>query len=427
MPKRRVYDVPKSFSAKHLSVMAAVSPSVCCSLAPAFRHARRVCVRCGGHPNRRVELCAILRALLADRKTLRAGVVTSAGHPHLRAHDKTMPGIFPTSDKLYCIMNDLGEKALPRLEPGRVSLYCVGAEQAGQRIDNFLLRLAKGVPKSHVYRVIRGGEVRVNRKRVDVTYRLVVGDEIRLPPIRTATLAQAPVFVRPVEFPVVFEDDHLLVIDKPAGVAVHGGSGVAFGVIEQLRAARPEGRFLELVHRLDRDTSGVLVLAKRRSSLVALHRALREGETDKRYLALVRGQWPNQLQHVKTPLTKYLLPGGERRVRVDEKGVTAHTVLILRERFMKYTLLEVLLKTGRTHQIRVHLEHVGFPIVGDEKYGDFALNRELAKAGAKLGLRRMFLHSWRLGIVHPATGQELVLEAPLPRECSVFVEGLEHV
>jgi len=321
-------------------------------------------------------------------------------------------------------MNDLGEKALPSLEAGRVSLYCVGAEQAGQRIDNFLLRLAKGVPKSHVYRVIRGGEVRVNRKRVEVTYRLAVGDQVRLPPIRTASAVD--VHVRPAQFPVVFEDDHLLVIDKPAGVAVHGGSGVAFGVIEQLRAARPAGRFLELVHRLDRDTSGVLVLAKRRSALIALHRALREGETDKRYLALVVGNWPNQLQHVKAPLTKYLLPGGERRVRVDEQGAAAHSVLILRERFLKYTLLEVLLKTGRTHQIRVHLAHLGFPIAGDDKYGDFAVNRALAKAGAGPTLRRMFLHSWRLGIVHPTTLEPLILEAPLPPECQTFVAGLDR-
>jgi 23S rRNA pseudouridine955/2504/2580 synthase len=322
-------------------------------------------------------------------------------------------------------MNDLGEKAPAQVEASRVSFFRVGSEEAGQRIDNFLLRLAKGVPKSHVYRVIRGGEVRVNKKRVLVTYRLEVGDCVRLPPMRTAAVPP-PQAVRAAEFPILFEDDQLLVVDKPAGVAVHGGSGVSYGVIEQLRAARPEATFLELVHRLDRETSGILMLAKRRSSLTALHEQIREGAMDKRYLALVLGAWPNARQHIRAPLLKYLQGDGERRVRVDPAGVAAHSVVTLRERLNERALLEVELKTGRTHQIRVHLAHLGFPIAGDDKYGDFAANRELARSAAGPSLKRMFLHAWRLGLRHPASGAALAIEAPLPRACLDYLEALRH-
>jgi 23S rRNA pseudouridine955/2504/2580 synthase len=319
-------------------------------------------------------------------------------------------------------MNDLGEIAPAQVEASKVSFFRVGSEEAGQRIDNFLLRIAKGVPKSHVYRVIRAGEVRVNKKRVDVTYRLEEGDLVRLPPMRLA--APPAQKARAAEFPILFEDEHLLVIDKPAGVAVHGGSGVSFGVIEQLRAARPNAPFLELVHRLDRETSGILALAKKRSCLTALHEQIRGGEMDKRYLALVLGAWPNLRQHIKAPLLKYLQGDGERRVRVDPAGVAAHTVVSLKERFAGAALLEVELKTGRTHQIRVHLAHLGFPIAGDDKYGDFAANRDLARAAARPLLRRMFLHAWRLGLRHPATGAPLELEAPLPPECLECLEEM---
>ncbi len=322
-------------------------------------------------------------------------------------------------------MNDLGEKAQFRLSDSRVNLVRIDSEDAGQRIDNFVLRLAKGVPKSHVYRVIRDGEVRVNRKRVEVTYRLAAGDEVRVPPMR---LAEAPPRVAPgAEFAVLFEDEHLLIIDKPPGVAVHGGSGVAFGVIEQLRAARPQARLLELVHRLDRDTSGVLMVAKRRAALTALHEQMRTGAVDKRYLALVLGSWPNQRQHVKAPLQRYLLPDGERRVRVDPEGMAAHSVITLRERFADYTLLEVQLKTGRTHQIRVHLAHLGYPILGDVKYGDYSANRASARASAgQIGFKRMFLHAWKLGLTHPVTGVALSVEAGLPDDCQQFIHGLAH-
>jgi 23S rRNA pseudouridine955/2504/2580 synthase len=222
--------------------------------------------------------------------------------------------------------------------------------------------------------------------------------------------------------PVILEDEALLVIDKPAGVAVHGGSGVSRGVIEQLRLERPEARFLELVHRLDRDTSGVLMLAKRRAALVELHRQLREGQVRKLYLVLVKGVWREGKRSVKAPLHKYVLASGERRVSVGAEGLPAHTVLRLQRAWKDYSLLEAELKTGRTHQIRVHLAHIGYPIAGDDKYGDFALNKTLARQG----LKRMFLHASKTVIAHPQGGAALALEAPLPPELKSFVDALEQ-
>jgi 23S rRNA pseudouridine955/2504/2580 synthase len=296
----------------------------------------------------------------------------------------------------------------------------------GQRIDNFLLKVSKGVPKSHIYRVLRSGEVRVNKGRVDATYRLQLGDVVRIPPMRVAESSQdaSRQPVPAADFPVLFEDAHLLVINKPAGVAVHGGSGVAFGVIEQLRKARPQAKFLELVHRLDRETSGILVLAKKRSALVDLHEQIRGNSMDKRYFACVVGEFPNNRQHVRLPLYKYSTPEGERRVRVQADGLASHTVFSRVEAFPGFTLLEAELKTGRTHQIRVHLAHSGFPIVGDEKYGDFALNKQLARASARPGIKRMFLHAHKLTFVHPATGEPLTVAAPLPDECTGFLQQL---
>ena len=290
---------------------------------------------------------------------------------------------------------------------------------AGQRIDNYLLRLAKGVPKSHLYRILRSGEVRVNGRRVRQTYRLALGDEVRIPPLKLAAASTSPPAPgKPL--PVVFEDACLMVVNKPAGLAVHGGSGISFGVIEQLRAWRPEIRMLELAHRLDRETSGLLAVAKKRSTLTALHDMLREGRVEKRYLALVAGQWPNPLQHVHAPLFKYLTPEGERRVRVADDGKPAHSIVRRIQCWRHFSLLEVELKTGRTHQIRVHLSHLGFPIAGDDKYGDFTLNKTLESKG----LRRMFLHAAQLAFTHPANGERRRLEAPLPEELRVFVESL---
>lgn len=302
-------------------------------------------------------------------------------------------------------------------------MISIGPEEAGQRIDNFLLRICKGVPKSHVYQVLRSGQVRVNKGRVAQTYRLEAGDAVRVPPMRLAERDETR--VPAAEFRVLLEDDALLIIDKPAGVAVHGGSGVSYGVIEQLRAARPAAKFLELVHRLDRETSGVLMLAKKRSALTHLHEQIREGGMDKRYLTLVRGEWHNRRQHVKLPLFKYTAADGERRVRVQADGLPSHTVFNLLRKYGDYVLLEAELKTGRTHQIRVHLASSGFPIVGDDKYGDFALNRELQKAeGGRVALKRMFLHAYRLGFTHPASGEAVTVHAALPADCQRFLDGL---
>ena len=297
----------------------------------------------------------------------------------------------------------------------------IGPDEAGQRIDNFLLRICKGVPKSHIYQVLRSGQVRVNKGRIDQTYRLTEGDTVRVPPIRVAE--RQTEHVPAVEFDILFEDDHLLVIDKPAGVAVHGGSGVSHGVIEQLRAARPHAKFLELVHRLDRETSGILVLAKKRSALTAMHEQIRHGQMDKRYLALVHGNWQHRRQHVKLPLFKYTTPDGERRVRVQADGQPSHTIFNLLRKYGDFVLLEAELKTGRTHQIRVHLAASGFPIAGDEKYGDFAFNRQLQKSeSGRAALKRMFLHAWKLRFEHPASGEVISLESPLPSACQNFLD-----
>jgi len=307
----------------------------------------------------------------------------------------------------------------------QVQLLTISEEEAGQRIDNFLLRVCKGVPKSHIYRVLRSGEVRVNKGRIDQTYRLQDGDILRVPPIRIAE--KAPTAVAPgAEFKILLEDNHLLIIDKPAGVAVHGGSGVSYGVIEQLRASRPDAKFLELVHRLDRDTSGILLLAKKRSALTNLHEQIRDGLTDKRYLTLVHGDWKNARQHVKLPLHKYSTADGERRVRVQEDGQASHTVFSLIRRYGEFALLEAELKTGRTHQIRVHLSASGFAIVGDDKYGDFGLNKALQKAnGERVAFKRMFLHAHQISFTHPDSGKTLTLKAGLPPECQRFLKSLD--
>lgn len=305
-------------------------------------------------------------------------------------------------------MNDLSKARARWLE--------VGEDAAAQRIDNFLLRHLKGVPKSHVYRVLRSGEVRVNSGRVKPEYRLQPGDRVRLPPLRTSRKA---VTAKAAEFPIVYEDAALLVVDKPAGVAVHGGSGVSFGVIESLRAARPAAKFLELAHRLDRDTSGLLLIAKKRSALVELHRMLREGEISKLYLAVAKGQWKGDAREIRESLHKYVNAKGERRVSVQEGGVAALTQVRVLKKSPDFSFLEVRLLTGRTHQIRVHLAHAGHPVLGDDKYGDFDLNHRLEKRGVK----RLLLHASRLAFSHPLSGEALKLEAPPPREMRAFVES----
>ena len=301
-------------------------------------------------------------------------------------------------------------------------------------MDNFLFRQLKGVPKTHVYRIIRSGEVRINKGRAQADTRIAAGDVLRLPPVRVAARSEEgatpPAPGR--EFPLILEDDALIAIDKPAGVAVHGGSGVSFGVIEQLRTARPQAKFLELVHRLDRETSGILLVAKKRSALTALQDQFRERETGKTYLALVEGAWPANKKVLDAPLAKYLLPSqdgasGERRVRVVAKDHpdAMHAVTLVRVLAAvslpgnptPMSLLAVTIKTGRTHQIRVHLASAGHPIAGDDKYGPFERNRALQKCG----LKRMFLHAWRLQFNHPATGKRMALQADLPPELAALM------
>jgi 23S rRNA pseudouridine955/2504/2580 synthase len=317
--------------------------------------------------------------------------------------------------------------------PPAARLITVDEESAGQRLDNFLMRELKGVPKTHIYRIIRSGEVRRNKGRVSADDRVQPGDVLRIPPLRVSeraeAKAEAPVPAR--EFTVVHEDEAFLAIDKPAGVAVHGGSGVSFGVIEQLRRSRPAARLLELVHRLDRETSGLLLIAKKKSALKHLQDQFRARETGKTYLALVRGDWPARLQRLDAPLHKYLLPDGERRVRVttpdDPDGQHALSLVRVARRLPAFpgcpqgaSLLEVTIKTGRTHQIRVHLSHAGHPILGDDKYGDFDLNRDLTRQG----FRRMFLHAWRLRLSHPSDGRPLELHAELPEELARWVRPM---
>ena len=317
-------------------------------------------------------------------------------------------------------MNDLRKES--------VTFIKVDESSEGQRIDNFLARHLKGVPKSHLYRILRSGEVRVNKGRADASRKLVLGDEVRIPPIRVSDSASA---AKTTTLPkggirlldhILYRDDAIIILNKPAGMAVHGGSGVSLGVIEQLRLELPECRFLELAHRLDRETSGALILACKRSALVRLHDIFRENRVNKRYLALVNGKWKAPVQHVKAALHKYLNAEGERRVMVSADGKAAHTIFRLRESWPDYTLLEAELKSGRTHQIRVHLAHLGFPIAGDDKYGDFARNRELARNG----LKRMFLHAWRVEFLHPLTNEPLVIEVPLPKELQSFIDRLNH-
>ena len=304
-----------------------------------------------------------------------------------------------------------------------VQQLTVDAESAGQRLDNYLMRRLKGVPKTHLYRVIRSGEVRVNKGRAGADTRVAEGDQIRVPPMRLPARPQT--LVPPREFPLLYEDEQLLAINKPAGVAVHGGSGVSFGVIEQLRCARPDAAFLELVHRLDKETSGVLLLAKKRSALTALQDQFRARDTAKRYVALVAGAWPASLKVIDHALHKGTDADGERHVRVvaadHSEGRRSITLVRVERKFSGFTLLDVTLKTGRTHQIRVHLAHAGHAIVGDPKYGDFALNKAVAR---EQRFARMFLHARELAFDHPVSGARITLNATLPADCATLLSQL---
>ena len=302
----------------------------------------------------------------------------------------------------------------------------ISAEQAGQRIDNFLLRFLKGVPKSRIYRLLRKGEVRVNKGRIKPTYRLQSGDQVRIPPLRVSESKSASPSgqsVQKLADAILYEDERLLVLNKPAGMAVHGGSGLSFGVIEALRVLRPQAPYLELVHRLDRDTSGCLLIAKRRSELRMLHQLLRNGDIDKRYLLLVQGDWSKGPYRINAALKKNLLRGGERMVRVDEDGKTALTQFRYLDSYGGASLMEAELKTGRTHQIRVHAAHAGHPLAGDEKYGDAYFNRRMRS----LGLKRLFLHAHTLAFEDDERHRSIHVSAPLSADLRKLIQLLEEM
>ena len=309
-----------------------------------------------------------------------------------------------------------------------VQFLTISDDEAGQRIDNYLLSKLKGVPKSLIYRIVRKGEVRINKGRVKPEYKLQVGDVLRIPPVRISEKEQPQISnklnkVNQLGNQIIFEDDYLLAINKPSGIAVHGGSGLSFGVIEALRALRPEARFLELVHRLDRDTSGILLIAKKRSVLRHLHEQLRIKTIQKDYLALVRGQWQSHCKVVQAPLLKNELSSGERIVRVSEQGKPSETRFSIEERYIAATLIKASPITGRTHQIRVHTQYAGHPIALDDKYGDAEFDRQMRE----LGLDRLFLHAFSLCFEHPKTGETLRLNAPLDGKMKNILQKLRAI
>lgn len=311
----------------------------------------------------------------------------------------------------------------PGSSPGRVRQITVQAEDSGQRLDNFLQRQLRGVPRTRLYRALRKGEVRVNKGRIRGEYRLVAGDVVRIPPLHEAP-KDAPARIPRGVFDelarrIVHEDDNLIVLNKPSGLAVHGGSGLNFGLIESLRQMRPQARYLELVHRLDRDTSGLVLIAKRAAILRELHRQLREKHIEKRYLALAIGKWPGSCRCVEAPLEKQVLVSGERMVKVSGSGKSAETGFAVMERFATATLLEARPVTGRTHQIRVHALHAGHPLLGDDKYGGDSADQ----LAAELGLKRLFLHAAGLRFSLPGQG-DLRLQAPLDHDLEIILEKL---
>ena len=308
----------------------------------------------------------------------------------------------------------------------RVRHVDVSADEAGQRIDNFLMRHLKGVPRSHVYRIVRKGEVRVNKGRIKASYKVAEGDVVRIPPVKLDVQADQGAAPPPkharreLEDRILFEDDRVIVINKPSGMAVHGGSGLSFGVIEALRAARPDAHYLELAHRLDRETSGCLIVCKKRSALRRIHQMLREGGMDKRYITLVAGSWSLKREEVRLTLKKQSR-GGERMVEVRDDGKEAVSYFRALDYFPGATLMEVDIQTGRTHQIRVQAAHYGHPVLGDDKYGD----REANKAFRKLGLKRLFLHSASIGFDWPDSGERLDVNAPLDDDLRAVLDKLE--
>ena len=307
-----------------------------------------------------------------------------------------------------------------------VQIVTVDPDREGQRIDNFLLGQLKGVPKSWVYRVIRKGEVRINGKRCKPLTQLKPGDQVRIPPVRTAAVPKPATIgaglASALDKAVIFEDDQLMVVNKPPGLAVHGGSGVNLGLIEALRAHRPQQKFLELVHRLDKETSGCIMVAKKRSALKALQQAIKDKQVQKRYWCLVTGHWPDKLKEVREPLLKVTRPSGERVVKVSSEGKASLTQYKVLEKFDQFTLLQASPITGRTHQIRVHCQSQRAPIVGDPKYCPEDINQ----LGEKVGIHRLFLHAVSLTLKHPKTGETVNFEAPLESKLASALEAIRQ-
>ena len=311
----------------------------------------------------------------------------------------------------------------------KVTFKQIDEGSIGQKIDNFLIKILKGVPKSHIYKLLRTGQVRVNKKRVKTEYKLCYGDILRIPPVDykekvpPKTLKIDNYTKKSITNNILFEDDYLLVINKPHGLAVHGGSGLSFGVIELIRQIYPNEKFLELIHRLDKETSGVLLIAKKRAALVEIQKQIREKRIHKKYMVAVSGLWKDKQKTVNLNLVKLSSQEGQKVIVVDnERGrkisKESKSVFFLNQHFRNFTLLDVKLITGRTHQIRVHLAHLGFPVLGDQRYGDFKVNKELEKTGFK----RMFLHACQYGVIHPKSRENLFISAPLPEELRSFID-----
>lgn len=308
----------------------------------------------------------------------------------------------------------------------KVKFVDIGPEYSGQRVDNYLLNYLKGVPKSYIYRILRKGEVRVNKGRVKPDYRLVEGDQVRVPPVRVPAAKSVPSAsnktLETLKASIIFEDKDMIVLNKPSGFAVHGGSGVNYGVIEGMRQLYPNAKRLELVHRLDKDTSGCLLLAKKASALKFLHEAMREGRMAKFYFALIKGKVKPDTREIKASLRKFVAKSGERFVKVDPDGKQAHTVLRVEKLFAQASQVNLELLTGRTHQLRVHCEHIGHPIIGDPKYGDEEFNELMRKKGIK----RLCLHAHRLRFPLPSTGEMMEVVAPLDKTLKNAIKLLEQ-
>lgn len=309
---------------------------------------------------------------------------------------------------------------MSEIKQNQVNFYNITEADENQRIDNMLIKILKGVPKSHIHRIIRSGEVRINMQRAANNDKVTLGDIIRIPPIRISANSQTEKKIPSATFPILYEDNYYLIIDKPNGTACHGGSGVSYGVIEQLRKTA-QYKFLELAHRLDKETSGILILAKKRQALVEIQEMIKNHQLKKEYYALTIGEWRDDKRNLKANITKFISKDGERRVRIDNiDGKFAHTIFTVKQKYNGYTLVNADIQTGRTHQIRIHCQYLGFPIAGDEKYGDFEHNKQLQKQL----LRRMFLHAHHLKFTHPITNTIIDINASLPHELQAFCDKL---